>query len=99
MMAEATKRRRHEATKSGHGESTPAHCPPSLGRFVASSLSPRRAFTLVELMISVVLVLLLILGINQVFRITADAVGAGQSMSSIVRDNRAAHVSFYSDLK
>ena len=37
-----------------------------------------RAFTLIELMISIALVLLLILGVNQVFTYTTQAVGAGE---------------------
>src|ERR1700683_362200 len=38
------------------------------------------AFTLVELMISLAMVLILIVGINFVFRSATDAVGAGQAL-------------------
>lgn len=62
--------------------------------FQSGSLSRRlrvkqRAFTLVELMVAVALVLLLILGINEVFRLTSQTVGAGQSLSTALRDQRA----------
>ncbi len=39
------------------------------------------AFTLVELMLSLAMVLLLIIGINFVFRSATDAVGAGQTLN------------------
>lgn len=55
-----------------------------------SSPSSQRGFTLVELMISVALVLVLILGINEVFRLTSDTIGAGQALSNSLRDQRAA---------
>jgi type II secretory pathway pseudopilin PulG len=48
------------------------------------------AFTLVELMISIALVLLLVIGINQVFSLTSKTVGAGQASSAAQRDMRAA---------
>lgn len=65
---------------------------------------PRRAgrppgFTLVELLISVALVLILILGINQVFSITSQGVAGGQALSTVIRDNRAAQSVFYEDLE
>lgn len=58
----------------------------------------QNGFTLVEVMISVALVLVLILGVNQVFKMTADTVGAGQTMSANVRDSRAAQTVIYNDL-
>jgi prepilin-type N-terminal cleavage/methylation domain-containing protein len=58
-----------------------------------------RGFTLVELMASIALVLLLILGVNQVFRIATKGVGAGQDLSTIQRDNLTAHSVIYSDFK
>jgi type II secretory pathway pseudopilin PulG len=48
------------------------------------------AFTLLELMISVALVLVLMLGVNEVFRLTGETVGAGQALSGALRDERAA---------
>jgi prepilin-type N-terminal cleavage/methylation domain-containing protein len=56
-----------------------------------------RAFTLIELMISIALVLLLILGVNQVFTYTTQAVGAGEAINSAIRSSRAAQGQFASD--
>ncbi|MGB7156605.1 MAG: hypothetical protein WBD40_00980 [Tepidisphaeraceae bacterium] len=50
------------------------------------------------MMISVALVLFLIIGINQVFKMTSDTVGAGQVLSSNVRDSRAVQSVMFSDL-
>jgi prepilin-type N-terminal cleavage/methylation domain-containing protein len=58
----------------------------------------RHAFTLVELMISIALVLLLMLGINQVFKVTGEAVGTNQAISTGLRDARAVQAVFGSDL-
>jgi type II secretory pathway pseudopilin PulG len=55
-------------------------------------------FTLVELMISILLVLLLILGINEVFRLTSQTISAGQAVSTALRDQRAARQVFDADL-
>ena len=68
----------------------PAHRP-------ATSRPGRPAFTLVELMISIALVALLILGVNQVFLYTGQAVGAGQAIGDAVRDARAAQTTFAND--
>src|SRR5690242_1731294 len=57
-----------------------------------------RAFTLVEVMISLALVLFLIIGVNQVFKMTSDTVSAGQVMSGNVRDSRAAQTVLFNDL-
>jgi prepilin-type N-terminal cleavage/methylation domain-containing protein len=51
--------------------------------------SSANAFTLIELMISIALVLLLILGVNQIFTYTTQAVGAGQALNAAIRDSRA----------
>ncbi len=56
-----------------------------------------RAFTLIELMISIALVLLLILGVNQVFTYTTQAVGAGEAVNAAIRSSRAAQATFASD--
>lgn len=58
----------------------------------------RRAFTLVELMISIALVLILLVGINQVFKMTTDTVGAGQAINAASRDLRGAQSVFFNDL-
>ncbi|QOV91770.1 PulJ/GspJ family protein [Humisphaera borealis] len=50
---------------------------------------PRRSgFTLLEVLVSISLVLLIILGVNQVFALTSRAVGAGNALSTAVRDAR-----------
>lgn len=50
----------------------------------------RRAFTLIEVTISVAIAVVLMLGIAQVFRIVGDTVGTGQVLASAQRDSRAA---------
>src|SRR5688500_3548768 len=68
---------------------------------------PRRAapaaatgggFTLVELMLSIALVLIIILGVNTVFSITSRTIGAANGLADAVRGTRNAQVSFYADL-
>jgi hypothetical protein len=49
------------------------------------------AFTLVELMISIALVLLLVLGINAIFRTTADTISGGQAAITNARALRNAY--------
>src|SRR5688572_18149380 len=56
-------------------------------------------FTLIKLMVSIELVLIIILGVNQVFSITSRTVGAGQALSAAVRDNRNLQYSFFSDVR
>jgi prepilin-type N-terminal cleavage/methylation domain-containing protein len=56
-------------------------------------------FTLIELMVSIAIALLLILGVNQVFRISSQTAGAGQALSTINRDNRAIQNTFVLDFK
>jgi type II secretory pathway pseudopilin PulG len=55
------------------------------------------AFTLVELMVSIVLVLILIYGVNRVFKITADTVGATNVLAEKTREARAARQTFAND--
>jgi prepilin-type N-terminal cleavage/methylation domain-containing protein len=59
-------------------------------RFAICDHRSGRGFTLIELMISIALILLLMLGINQVFKVTGEAVGASQALSAGVRDARSA---------
>lgn len=54
----------------------------------ARAMPARGGFTLVELMISIVLVLVIIIGVNEVFSLTSRTVGAGQALNAIQRDNR-----------
>jgi prepilin-type N-terminal cleavage/methylation domain-containing protein len=64
-----------------------------------SAFSIRPAFTLVELMISLAMVLILILGINFVFRSATDAVGAGQNLNGINSDAQSAQPVVFDDLR
>ncbi len=49
-------------------------------------------FTLIEVMISIFLTLLLIIGINQAFKIMSSTVGAGQAMGVSTRDSFSAQL-------
>jgi prepilin-type N-terminal cleavage/methylation domain-containing protein len=59
----------------------------------------RAGFSLLELMVSIALVLLLILGINQVFGLSSRTVGAGQALSEANRDARNAQSIFFEDAR
>lgn len=59
----------------------------------------RRAFTLVEVMVSMALVLLIVFGVSQVFKMSSNTVGANQALATIVRDHRAAHATMSEDFK
>jgi type II secretory pathway pseudopilin PulG len=70
------------------------------------SLSARRpllaasnavAFTLIELLISIALALVLILGVNAIFKYTTQAVGQGQAVNAATRDSRSAQTVFNND--
>lgn len=56
------------------------------------------AFTLVELLISIGIALLLIVGVNAVFKVTAQTVNAGNSLLSANRDARTVFQTFFADL-
>ena len=71
----------------------------SRGRVHGLASLPRRAFTLVEVMISIALVLLLMYGVSQVFKLSGDAVSANQAVSSIVRDHRATAATMAEDFR
>jgi prepilin-type N-terminal cleavage/methylation domain-containing protein len=66
--------------------------------FQSPHLVRRSGFTLIELMISIALVLILMIGINKVFKLTADTVSIGQAVSSAVQDSRGAQASMNDDL-
>jgi prepilin-type N-terminal cleavage/methylation domain-containing protein len=57
----------------------------------------RRAFTLVELLVSIVLVLILIAGVSRVFKITSETVGTTNMFAEKTRDMRAAQTAFIND--
>lgn len=71
--------------------------PTTRGRQRATALKLRSAFTLLELMVSIAIVLILILGVNQVFSLTGQTVGAGQALSTVNRDARNAQAVIYTD--
>src|SRR5271155_1576399 len=50
--------------------------------------SHSRAFTLVELLVSIAIALVVIIGINYIFSATSKTVGAGESLLSAGRDAR-----------
>ena len=54
-------------------------------------------FTLIELMISIALVVVLMLGITKVFSLTSQTAGATNQMSSAMRDVRGAQATLYQD--
>jgi prepilin-type N-terminal cleavage/methylation domain-containing protein len=56
-------------------------------------------FTLVELMVSVALVLIIILGVNAVFKMASDTINTGMALSSADRDNRAIQSVLYNDFQ
>src|SRR5215204_483340 len=62
-----------------------------------SGASTRRAFTIVELMISIAMVVILLVGIHQVFKMSSDTVGVGNTLADYARANRSAHGIFSGD--
>jgi prepilin-type N-terminal cleavage/methylation domain-containing protein len=58
----------------------------------------RKGFTLIEVMISIFLTLLLIVGINQAFKVVSSTVGAGQAMATSTRDSFSAQLAFQQEL-
>lgn len=76
-----------------------AALPPRAGlRRIATRKSQiATAFTLVELIISIGLVLIVMLGVNFVFRMTGDTIGSGQALSDQVRNNRGAQAVMFGD--
>src|ERR1041384_1928985 len=59
----------------------------------------RRAFTLVEMLISVGMVVLLMMGVSYIFRTTSQTAGSAQVASTLLRDQRAAQAIIAHDLK
>jgi prepilin-type N-terminal cleavage/methylation domain-containing protein len=70
--------------------------PPNLVR--RPVMSPP-GFTLMELMVSIALVLIIILGVNTVFRITSDTVNAGMALSAADRENRGIQAVLSNDMQ
>ena len=63
------------------------------------NLRPRRAFTLVELMVSMALVLVLILGVNAVFKMASDTVNGGMALAAANRESRSVQTVIYGDFQ
>ncbi|HEV7301618.1 MAG TPA: prepilin-type N-terminal cleavage/methylation domain-containing protein [Tepidisphaeraceae bacterium] len=57
----------------------------------------RNGFTLTELLISIAIALVLIIGIATVFSLTGQTIGAGMALSATTRDQRAAQTVFSND--
>src|SRR6266568_2293697 len=57
----------------------------------------RSAFTIVELMISIAMVVILMVGIHQIFKMTSDTVGMGHSLADNARANRSVQSVFHDD--
>ncbi len=53
---------------------------------------------MVEVMISIALMLVLMIGINQVFKATGQAIGAGNAVASAARDTRETAATIFEDL-
>src|SRR5881227_1052391 len=67
---------------------------------LSSILYPRSratAFTIVELMISIAMVVILMVGIHQVFKMTSDTIGMGHALADMSRDNRSVQSIFSDD--
>lgn len=59
----------------------------------------RPAFTLVELMVSVAMVVLLLFGIHQVFRMSSNTIGTGQAVNAVTREIRATQTVMQEDFR
>ena len=59
----------------------------------------RRAFTLIELMVSMAMVLIIILGVNAIFKMASDTVNVGMAMSAANRENQGAQSVLYDDFR
>src|SRR3954468_7115745 len=65
----------------------------------SSILAPRSsaAFTIVELMISIALVVILMVGVHQVFKMSSDTIGMGNSVGAMSQSNRSVQQVFHDD--
>ncbi len=59
----------------------------------------KRAFTLVELLVSLALVLVLILGVNAIFKMASDTVNGGLALGAAARDDRAVQGVIFDDFR
>src|SRR5438093_9277374 len=74
---------------------------PGPGCSLSSILSPRprSAFTIIELMISIAMVVILMVGIHQVFKMSSDTVGVGNALADNARANRSVQQIFRDDVQ
>ncbi|HEV8604350.1 MAG TPA: prepilin-type N-terminal cleavage/methylation domain-containing protein, partial [Tepidisphaeraceae bacterium] len=56
------------------------------------------AFTIIELMISIAMVVILMVGVHQVFKMSSDTVGIGQAVGDLARSNRSVQNIFHDDM-
>jgi type II secretory pathway pseudopilin PulG len=57
----------------------------------------KSAFTIIELMISIAMVVILMVGVHQVFKMSSDTVGIGQALADLARSNRSVQNIFHDD--
>lgn len=72
---------------------------PAAHRLLPAASFRSRGFTLLEVLISLALVLMLVLGINQVFSLTSKTVSTGQVLSEAYRNDRAIQGTIYEDMR
>src|SRR5687768_406125 len=81
-------------------ENRPDAVPPARRAIHRSSfIVHRSAFTLVELMVSVAMVVLLLVGIHQVFRMSSNTIGTGQAVVAVNREVRSAQTVMQEDFR
>ena len=81
-------------------ENRPDAVPPARRAIHRSSfIVHRSAFTLVELMVSIAMVVLLLFGIHQVFRMSSNTIGTGQAVNAMSRETRAAQTVMQEDFR
>src|SRR4051812_19587265 len=66
-------------------------------RFSTRTTRAAHAFTLVELIVSIALVLILMIGVSQVFKTISGTVSAGSAVSDNTRNPRGAKATFAQD--
>ncbi len=75
----------------------PAHADRPARPAGSARLGPRRGFTLTELMISLVMVLLLVLAVSRIFSVTATTIGKGNATGEVIRGLDAARIALQID--
>jgi prepilin-type N-terminal cleavage/methylation domain-containing protein len=90
-LSEPISKRLRRVRRHRHGHQRVRRIPEgeAMRQSKSTSSDTAHGFTLIELMISIALVLLLMVGINQVFKVTGETVGTSQTIADGVRDARA----------